>query len=315
MNQQRPPFRSPRLGPDTPPGAVPYGRLDKTKYRAVFISDTHLGIRGANSRILLDFLYSIETDHLYLVGDIIDMWVLGQKWGWSWEHNVILRKLLSFVKYGSRVIYIPGNHDDFFRDFAPVDFGGIEIRRTADHVSAAGGRYWVLHGDDFDMLIQKHRGASIIAAGFYRYLLALNHLYNWFRRKTGRGNYSLSAKIKKGTRNYQRIIKNYELTLTTAARERGYDGVICGHIHIPALKRLRGVEYLNTGDWVESYTAICEDYDGKFSLVTWPVWHRGKPADDVQAELSIPERPTIKRRPRWGDVLGERLGEREGPFD
>lgn len=303
MNQQRPTFHSPRLGQDTPSAMPPYGRLEKLRFRSVFISDTHLGIRGVNSRVLLDFLYSIETANLYLVGDIIDMWILGQSWGWRWEHNVVLRKLLSFVKYGSRVIYIPGNHDDFFRDFAPVDFGGIEIRRYADHLGARGERYWVLHGDDFDMLIQKHRGASIAAARFYRYLLALNHLYNWFRRKTGRGNYSLSAKLKKGTRNYKRIIRNYELTLSTAARERGYDGVICGHIHIPADKLIAGTHYLNTGDWVESYTAVVEDLDGGFRQLAWPAWKRGEPRTG-QTEFSFddvrPERRRHKRR--WGET-------------
>nr|WP_310497948.1 UDP-2,3-diacylglucosamine diphosphatase [Sandarakinorhabdus sp.] len=244
-------------------------RSGKIRYRTVWISDTHLGTSGCNAELLHDFLHSIKPETLYLVGDIIDGWKLKRGWYWPERHNDIIRRILKLAAKGTRVVYVPGNHDEAARDYAGLNFGGVEIMNEAIHVTADGRRLLVLHGDEFDGVVLYHRWLALLGDLGYRALLRLNIGFNMARRRLGLPYWSISAHIKKKVKNAVAFIGHFEEVVAHAARERGVDGVVCGHIHSAEIREFDGIQYYNDGDWVESCTALVEHADGRMEIIDW----------------------------------------------
>ena len=245
---------------------TPRGKL---KFRTVWISDTHLGTSGCNAELLHDFLHSIKPETLYLVGDIIDGWRLKRGWYWPPRHNDIIRRVLKLANKGTRVVYIPGNHDEALRDYTGLAFGGVEVLAEAIHVTADGKRFLVLHGDEFDGVVLYARWLAFLGDVGYSLLLRLNVHFNAVRRRFGLPYWSLSAHIKKRVKNAVAFISRFEEVVAHAARERGVDGVVCGHIHCAEIRDFGGVIYMNDGDWVESCTALVEHADGRIEIIDW----------------------------------------------
>ncbi len=240
-----------------------------TFYRSVFISDIHLGTRGCQADLLLDFFRHTHCEQLYLVGDIVDGWRMKGGWYWPQSHNDVLQKILRFARKGVAVTYIPGNHDDRVRDFCGVHFGGVVVARDAIHQTADGRRFLVLHGDEFDAVV-RHAPWLAFAGDFaYRTVLMLNTALNRVRRRLGFGYWSLSAFLKGKVKNALNYIDNFEVAAAAEARRRGLDGVICGHIHKAEMRSISGLCYINDGDWVESCTAVVEHLDGKLEILPW----------------------------------------------
>jgi UDP-2,3-diacylglucosamine pyrophosphatase LpxH len=223
-------------------------------YRAVFISDVHLGTRGCQAELLLDFIRHVECDTLYLVGDIIDGWKLKSGWHWPQTHNDVVQKILRMARKGVSVVYVPGNHDEIARDYCGVHFGGVIVARDAIHETADGRRFLVTHGDEFDGVVQHAKWLAFLGDWSYRTVLMLNTWFNLARRKLGFGYWSLSAFLKVKVKNALQFIENFEAAVAEEARRRGVDGVICGHIHKA---------------WVESCTALVEHADGRLELIEW----------------------------------------------
>jgi UDP-2,3-diacylglucosamine pyrophosphatase LpxH len=240
-----------------------------TRYRALFISDVHLGTRGCQAGMLLDFLRVYDADTIYLVGDIVDAWQLKNGWYWPQSHNDVVQKLLRKARKGARMVYVPGNHDEFLRDFPGHHFGGIEVVEQTVHVSADGKRYLVMHGDAFDVVVRHAKWLALLGDWAYVTALGVNTWLNVIRRRLGLSYWSLSAWAKLKVKNAVSFIGHFEETLAKEAKRLNCDGVICGHIHHATSRDLEGVTYLNSGDWVESCTAIVEHFDGRFEVVRW----------------------------------------------
>ena len=238
-------------------------------YRAIWISDTHLGTPGCKAAYLLDFLKHHECDTLYLVGDIIDGWQLRRGWYWHQSHNDVVQKVLRKARKGTRVVFIPGNHDEFARQFIGLAFGEIDVMEEAVHVTADGRRLWVTHGDQFDGVVQNARWLAYLGDTLYTFALHLNHWCNRVRGRMGLRYWSLSQYLKHRVKNAVSFICDFERVLAEEARRRGYDGVVCGHIHKAEIRDIDGLLYCNDGDWVESLTALVETPQGELSLVTW----------------------------------------------
>lgn len=236
------------------------------KVGSVFISDVHLGCRFSQAEALLTFLNSCQPERLYLAGDIIDAWRLKKKWIWRPAFTQILLRLLALYDQGTRIYYTPGNHDEFLRDFLR-DFGCVEICDEIVHEAIDGRRLLVLHGDRFDGVERRAAWLSRLGATGYDALCWLDYLLNRARTAMGLGRVQLSASIKHKVKSAVTFVSDFEKQLADCARERGCDGVICGHIHTPAMRSLSGVTYYNTGDWVESQTALIEHLDGEFELL------------------------------------------------
>ena len=239
------------------------------RYKSIFISDTHLGLRAAKTEYLLDFLKHNECDALYLVGDIFDVWKMKSGWHWPAINNEIVRLVMDKAKRGTRVIYVPGNHDELFRDYLNFHFSGIDVRKEAIHQAADGKRYLILHGDEFDCVVMNNKWLAHLGSGAYDLLLWINQWFNVARRRLGFRYWSLSAYLKKQVKEAVKYVGNFEEAVTHAARERRMDGVICGHIHHAVISDFDGVTYANCGDWVESCTALAEDPDGQLRLIHW----------------------------------------------
>jgi UDP-2,3-diacylglucosamine pyrophosphatase LpxH len=237
--------------------------------RTVFISDVHLGSRGCSADYLLDFLHAVHCDTLYLVGDIIDLWSLKRSLFWPQSHSNVIRTILGKAKHGTRVIYIPGNHDAPFREHVGMQFGNVEIMKDAVHQTADGRRFWVLHGDDFDNVIKASPLLAYVGHHLYDFILWLNRHVNAVRRGCGFSYWSVAAFLKGKMSKANKYIANYERALASEARQRGVDGVICGHIHRAEITQLDDVLYCNDGDWVESCTTLIEDHQGRLSLLRW----------------------------------------------
>ncbi len=240
----------------------------KLKYRAVFMSDVHLGASASSAQEAATFLKRVECEPLYLVGDIIDMWRLRSRWHWPESHNRFVRRVLKMSKRGTKVVFIPGNHDEHARDYAGLNFGGVQIARSAVHTAADGRRYLVTHGDEADVVIRRARLISVLGSTAYDLLVVLNRQVNAARRRLGRRPWSLSSAIKHKVKSACRHIAKFEEFLCEQARARGLDGVICGHIH-KAEQRTEadGLLYVNCGDWVESLTAAVEHDDGTIRVI------------------------------------------------
>jgi UDP-2,3-diacylglucosamine pyrophosphatase LpxH len=239
------------------------------RFRTLFISDVHLGTRGCQADRLLDFLKYHDADTIYLVGDIVDGWALKASWYWPQTHNDVVQKLLRKSRKGCRIIYVPGNHDEFLRSYFGTHFGGIEVVEQTIHDGADGKRYLVIHGDIFDLVVQNARWLAHLGDRAYDFAIQMNRFVNMFRRMFGRPYWSLSQWAKLKVKNAVNYIGAFEKTLAAEARRCEADGVICGHIHFAAMRDEHGVRYLNCGDWVESCTAIVEHEDGRFEIINW----------------------------------------------
>ena len=259
------------------------------RVRTLFLSDTHLGTRGCQAELLLAFLRECEADMIYLVGDIVDGWQLRSGWYWPQSHNDVVQKLLRKVRKNARIIYVPGNHDEFLRDYLGISFGGIAIADSCIHEAADGRRYLVIHGDQFDMVVRRAPWIAHLGDGAYTAALALNTVLNRVRRALGLTYWSLSAWAKLQVKNAVRFIGAFEGCLAAEARRQGADGVICGHIHHAAAREIEGLIYLNTGDWVESCTAVIEHYDGRMEVVDYPSLLRARAAQAERRKTDAPQ--------------------------
>ena len=238
-------------------------------YRTLFISDVHLGTRASQAEMLLEFLKSADADTIYLVGDIVDFWRIKRGPVWLQSHNDVVQKLLRKVRKGTRIVYIPGNHDEGLRAYCGTRFGGIEIERNAVYETAAGKRYLVMHGDEFDVVVRYAKWLAFLGDRGYEFALWLNWPLNFVRTRLGYGYWSLSGYLKYRVKSAVNFIGDYEKNLAAEARRRNVDGVICGHIHHAASRDIDGVHYINTGDWVESCTAVGETAAGEFEMIRW----------------------------------------------
>jgi UDP-2,3-diacylglucosamine pyrophosphatase LpxH len=239
------------------------------EYRTIWISDVHLGYKGCKAELLLDFLKSVNSDRIYLVGDIVDFWSMKKTVYWPQAHNDVIRTILSKARQGTRVIYIPGNHDELLRDYDGVRFGNVVIRTFDIHTTANGKQYLVMHGDEFDSAVRCNRLLAFIGTRAYDIILELNRSYNFLRRKLGLPYWSLSSYIKQRVNNAVNYIQRFEDAVAYEANKHKVDGLICGHIHRANLRDIDGVRYCNTGDWVESCTALAERHDGELELIDW----------------------------------------------
>ena len=252
-------------------------------YRSIFISDVHLGTKDCQAGKLNNFLKHNTCDTLYLVGDIIDAWRIQQnKWRWKQSHTNVVRRVLGHAKRGTRVVYVAGNHDEFLRPMIPYgfSFGLVEIHNQIEHIGADGKHYLVTHGDLFDGITRLAPWLSFLGDKAYDFVLMLNSKFNWFRHKLGFGYWSLSRYLKHRVKKAVDFIFQFEKNLAGFCKKRGYDGVICGHIHHAEIKDIDGVIYMNDGDWVESCTALVEHWDGRWEIITWT-----KERDDVVDDI------------------------------
>lgn len=247
------------------------------RVRALFISDVHLGMRPSRIGQLTDFLRHHDADTIYLVGDIVDGWRLAKSWHWPSDYNVLVQVLLEKANAGSKVIYLPGNHDEFLREYLGTYFGEVEFVDRTIHTSAQGKTYLVIHGDQFDVVVMHAKWLAHVGDWAYNAALRINMALNWVRRRLGLQYWSLSAWAKQKVKNAVSIIGRFEEALVHEARESGVDGVICGHIHFADMHDRLGIHYINTGDWVESCTAVVENDDGSFELVKWTEMAVGEP--------------------------------------
>jgi len=248
-------------------------------YRSIFISDVHLGTRDCQADRLNNFLKNNTCETLYLVGDIIDAWRIQQnKWRWKQSHTNVVRRVLGHAKRGTRVVYVAGNHDEFLRPMIPYgfSFGHVEIHNQIEHIGADGKHYLVVHGDMFDGITRLAPWIAFLGDKAYDIILFINSKYNWIRRRMGFGYFSLSRFLKYQVKKAVDFIFHFERNLAAYCKKRGFDGVICGHIHHAEIKDIDGVRYMNDGDWVESCTALVEHYNGTWEIVTWTKEH-----DDV----------------------------------
>ena len=273
---------------------VPERRLEERRtYRTIWISDVHLGTKGCNHELLIDFLDHTDSDTMYLVGDIIDGWRLKKKVYWPPEHSDIVWRILERAKRGTRIIYIPGNHDEMVRPFSGMNFGGVEIMRAAFHDTADGRRLMVLHGDEFDTIMLAHRWLAFVGDALYHVMMKLNNWVAAARKRLGLPYWSISKAAKNKVKNAVEFISKYEEVVARAAAERGVDGVVCGHIHTAEFRSFeyggKRVEYWNDGDWVEGCNALVEHADGRMEILHWPdeVARRNRCESDVTP--SVPE--------------------------
>jgi UDP-2,3-diacylglucosamine pyrophosphatase LpxH len=234
--------------------------------RSVFLSDIHLGARECRSDLLLEFLHRVHMDQLFLVGDIVDVWNMRRDFFWPQLHNNVLRTLLGKAKHGTRIIYIPGNHDEEFRDLDGSVFGNLEVHREYVHTTALGQRLLVAHGDEFDGSVKCSRWLAALGSGMYDATLGLNRGVNRVRRALGFPYWSLATYLKSKVGNAMTYVRRFEEAAAHAAVRRGLDGIICGHIHRPADTERCGVRYCNSGDWVENCSALIEDHNGELRL-------------------------------------------------
>jgi UDP-2,3-diacylglucosamine pyrophosphatase LpxH len=248
-------------------------KSDKTthKYRTLWISDVHLGTTGCKAEHLVDFLKQNECEQLYLVGDIIDGWKLKSSFYWPQEHTNVIRRILTKSKRGTKVTYITGNHDEFLRKFVEyrLQMGNIQVVNEAIHRTADGRKLLITHGDHFDVITRYHKWIALAGDAIYEGTMHFNEWFNKGRALLGMRYWSLSAFAKERVKAAVNVISNFEDSLARECKRRELDGVICGHIHHAEIRPLHGVTYMNCGDWVESCTALGEDFNGNISIIRW----------------------------------------------
>ena len=287
------------------PAGTPAEDGGAMRVRTVWISDVHLGTPGCQAHALLHFLRTVECERLYLVGDIIDGWQLRRSWYWPQSHNDVVQKLLRKARKGTRVIFIPGNHDEFARRYLDHTFGGIEVAEECIHVTADGKRLWVTHGDLYDGVIQVARWLAYLGDNLYEFTLRLNRWFNSWRARLGLPYWSLSGFLKLKVKRAVSYVSDFEDALAREAVKRGAHGVVCGHIHHPEMRTIGSILYCNDGDWVESLTALVEDADGSLRIVDWSRradWHAGAGRD------AAGEPEPAAATPAWGAGLRGRPG-------
>jgi len=239
------------------------------RYRTIFISDVHLGSKAAKADFLIDFLRDNDAETFYLVGDIVDGWRLRRSWHWPQSHNDVVQKLLRKARKGARIIYIAGNHDEFLRDFQGTHFGGIEVMDSATHTAADGKRYLVIHGDQFDTVVKNVRWLAYFGDFAYDAAMFVNRIVSRVRRLFGLSYWSFSSWAKVTVKKAVNFISAFQKIVAEEGRRQHVDGIICGHIHHAAIEDMDGIRYLNTGDWVESCTALVEHFDGRMEILRW----------------------------------------------
>ena len=277
--------------------------MQKT-YRSIFVSDVHLGTKDCKAEQLNNFLKHNSCDTLYLVGDIIDAWKIQQnKWRWKQSHTNVVRRILGHAKRGTQVIFIAGNHDEFLRPMIPYgfSFGLIEIHNQVEHIGADGKHYLVTHGDLFDGITRLAPWIAFLGDKAYDVVLTVNNKFNWIRRRMGFGYFSLSKYLKYKVKKAVDFVFKFEENLANYCKKRGFDGVICGHIHHAEIKEINGVMYMNDGDWVESCTALVEHHDGRWEIVTW-TQEKDNVANDISS--STPQRSARSTRKNRNAVSG-----------
>ena len=270
--QPAPPMpASPSTGPApaAPPEPAEGGDDGPIRVRTVWISDLHLGTPGCQASALLDFLRTVECETLFLVGDIIDGWQLRRQWYWPQAHNDVVQKVLRKARKGTRVIFVPGNHDEFARKYLHHNFGGIEVAPEWIHTLADGRRLWVTHGDLYDGVIQCAKWLAYMGDWAYELILRFNSRLNAWRARLGLPYWSLSRYLKLKVKRAVSYVSDFEEAVAREARQRGVYGVVCGHIHHAEMRSINGVLYCNDGDWVESLTALVEHEDGRLEILDW----------------------------------------------
>ena len=261
-------------------------------YRTIWISDVHLGTRGCKAHALLDFLRCNEAQHIYLVGDIFDGWALRKSWFWSQDFNDVVQKLLRKARKGAKVVYLPGNHDEFLHQFVDLEFGHIAIKKEVVHTTADGRRLLVLHGDECDGVVKYNKWIALLGSRAYDAALVLNNWFNVARRAMGLPYWSLSAYLKYKVKNACKFVSDYEHALAELARKHQCDGVVCGHIHRAEIRNIQDIQYCNDGDWVESCTSLVEHHDGRLELITWadvqaPAAEAGRQNAEAPEEVAL----------------------------
>ena len=241
----------------------------RRRYRALFLSDVHLGSRACKAEQLADFLRHHDAETIYLVGDIVDGWRLSASWYWPPAHDAVVRQLIGAAQRGSRIVYVPGNHDAFLREYCGTHFGGVEVSEQAAHIGADGRRYLVIHGDCLDAMVDRGRRFAFVGYRVQMALRCADRALNLLRRQLGLPERPFSQRVKLRIKNATSYISSFERAVTEVAHRHAADGVICGHIHHPTIREDRGVRYVNCGDWVESCTAAVEDGDGAFRILSW----------------------------------------------
>lgn len=251
-----------------------------TRVRSIFLSDIHLGTRSCKAERLLDFLREHEADHLFLIGDIIDFWSMNRGIYWSRAQNTVIQKILRRARHGEQVVFIPGNHDEAVREYHGTTFGDIVVMNEYVHETVDGRRFLLIHGDEFDQVTRYHKWVAVLGDIAYNTLVRANGTCSWIRRRLGRpGYWSLAGYAKRKVKKALEFIFDFEDSVIRNVHDRGLDGVICGHIHWAAIKEIRGLTYVNCGDWVDSCTAVVEHLDGRLELIDWDGELNGLPLD------------------------------------
>ncbi|MBQ4835562.1 MULTISPECIES: UDP-2,3-diacylglucosamine diphosphatase [Pseudoalteromonas] len=254
--------------------------MDQTYYPSIWISDVHLGYKDCKADYLLDFLNCTRCDTLYLVGDIVDLWSLKRQFYWHPSHYQVLECIQKKAESGTRVIYIPGNHDETFRNYVDMTLFNVEVHHTYIHTTSAGKRFLLLHGDDFDSATRYNKLISIIGDQAYDFLLFLNRWTNRVRKLYGGHYWSLASWLKNRVHKARAAIAAFEQAAVHEAKKQGMDGIICGHIHQPRINVTDGIVYCNDGDWIENCTALVENEQGRIELLHW---------SDIQKVLNVVE--------------------------
>jgi UDP-2,3-diacylglucosamine pyrophosphatase LpxH len=275
------------------------------KVRTVWISDIHLGTPGCQAEALLEFLRTTECKTLYLVGDIIDGWQLRRSWYWPQAHNDVVQKLLRKARKGTRVIFVPGNHDEFARRYVQHNFGGVDVVEDCLHTTADGRVLWITHGDLFDGVIQCARWLAYVGDMAYEFTLKVNRWFNVARARMGLPYWSLSRYLKHRVKRAVSYVNDFEVAVAREAKKRGAQGVVCGHIHHAEIREIDGVLYCNDGDWVESLTALVEHHDGRLEIIDRGV------AGRIPAPAAVPMAAPLSPKPLPVPVLSRTNEEAE----
>ncbi len=253
--------------------------------RSIFLSDIHLGTRACQAERLIDFLRAYDAENLFLIGDIVDFWAMSRGIHWTPAQNTFVQKVLRRARRGERVVFIPGNHDEALREYVGVAFGDIEVHAEYVHALADGRRFLLLHGDEFDQITRHHRWVAILGDKAYDLLVRLNGMLSWSRRRLGiAGYWSLAGYAKRRVKKALQFIFDFEDAAIHSARQRGLDGIVCGHIHSATIRPVGALHYVNCGDWVDSCTAIVEHPDGRLELIAWGS-RAVQPAESRQEEI------------------------------
>ena len=262
--------------------------MSASRFRSIFLSDIHLGTRGCQAERLLDFLRSHESEYLFLIGDIVDFWAMARGIHWTRAQNTVVQKILRRARHGETVIFVPGNHDEALREHVGTSFGDIRLEAEYVHVAADGRRYLLIHGDEFDQVTRYHRWVAVLGDVGYNLLVRVNAWLSWLRRRLGvPGYWSLAGYAKRKVKSAVGFIFDFEDSVIRAVRDRGMDGVICGHIHSAAIRQRDGVTYINCGDWVDSCTAIVEHADGRMEIVHWGTQPQPLPAPEPASKEHV----------------------------